>query len=493
MVNNNYGGKVMSIFFKPLGIFAFITIFCSISWAAPPYATNIEKYVDFNNIPVTGENEVPTGGGGWIYSSDKTNPGAECKISTYDNAGWCTFRNGDWDKIYISDASTRRVWGNYHYVSVSNDCSINSHCMEQVITGGMRDETKSQDCGLELANKQDYLDYLDAGKEPICKDNSFMVGEGYIYLANLKETDWSVSQGANRMSVYVKAPSYFKNGQDDDDFPARIMNIGPYSITGGHYYHYYYAEPTDGWVHLQVDTHPQHNNSFKMRNHSGYDGTKYFDEMYRMYIRVWSEAKDSLDWKGSGIAPWSVKYDGFEFWYDSEPQNDQTINSLAVAYSPSRKRFNIGFNDKYWDWDTTATYEIKYSFSPITNANYESAKYVQVVSDDRYGIPSSNKGRISKVSNYRPVVWCAFGLQLTDAASLDTEDWIYFAVKDITGRDYSGTYSEYSSEDQEIHEINGIGYMKEINLIKRIDYYLGKKEDVSPDTPLAPRDLQIVR
>lgn len=454
--------KISLIILLSLTVSIVSSILSFTTYAAAPYAQNVVVHQNADNLPPTPGDSLPTSGGGWTYfENDGYGHAGFQKNSSYINT------SNEFDKIFLYDASSRRVWENYHYLQISSAPSITGNAIEQVITGGVRDETTSDSCGVPLKDKKTYLNLIANGIDPVCKDKSYYLGEGYIYVNNINGTPFETAQKANRLSVYIKVPEYFSIG--NDTFPKRNLNIGPYSYTGGgHYYHYYYVEGNGGWIHLLVDTHPTHNNTFKMVNHPGYT-EEYFKQMYMFYVRAWNESPESLGWQGSGIAPYSIFYDDMEFYYDAEPQNDQTINSPGIGYNSTTKNFNISFNDKYWDFDSPATYEIKYSFTPITNSNYSAADFVQIRSDGRFGIQDNDLGRVSKSSTYRNMLWAPFTLKTEHQNLVQNGDRIYFAIKDISNRDYND--SSYDKiNDVATVTVEGLGELRKIDLIKRIDY-----------------------
>jgi len=454
-------------------IFLFISFHSHLLIAAPPYAINVKTLFNFDQLLPTPLSQSPTSDQYFDYFDDLS----------YGRAGWVEKAkiNGSQNKFYIYDASARHVWSNFQYAQISNAEAVRGNSFQQVITGGVRDETTNEACGsTPLLNKSNLLALVSAGVNPVCSETSYFVGEGYAYFNTTDDSPFEAAQGSNRMSIYIKTPNYFSIGGDSDSFPQRNLNIGPYStIAGGHFYHYYYLESGGGWIHLMIDTHPTHNNTFNMDGHPGYDQS-YIEGIFSFYARAWNEAPNALGWQGSGIAPYSIYYDEIEFYNDPEPQNDQTINSPGIAYSSSAKVFNMSFNDKYWNFDSPATYQIKYSFSPITNLNYNAAKPVSITYDKRFGgIASNSEGLVSKTSNYRNMLWAPFTLKIEDQDKISSQERIYFAIKDLSNRDYSNVNYDKVA-DLSLTNVAGIGNVKEVDLIKRIDFQFPLTTSTAP-------------
>lgn len=437
---------------------------------------------NFDSIPVTLENEVPADGGGWVYSSRKTNP--QYPPATYNRCGWADTDTYEGSTVYDSmstsgvDQNSPRGYKRYQYLEIDGTHFVKGNSLKQVITGGFY--SLEEDCGLQLQNKEEFLEYIDNGQDPICRDGNKRVGYPYIYIVNTSLSHNPIpfedAQGANRFSMYLKLPDHFRNGPSGNYNMAKsTINLGPYTDIGGHFYHWYYNEG-GGWIHILMDGHPQHNNAwgsaelYPYVNYGirSYD-VNYFNELYRMYVMA-MDYQDGL--VGSGVAPYATYYDEMEFYYDPEPQNDETIASPAVAFFPQRDyAFDIGLNDKYRNRpELGATYEVKYSFSPITNGNYESAKYVIILDDSRYGfIQGNNQGRITKISPYYNGVWAPFKIEESDEPLLLPGTKIFFAIKDISNRDYeSGLFDT----DGDTAIVPNTGGKRRIDLIKRIDYLI---------------------
>jgi hypothetical protein len=233
--------------------------------------------------------------------------------------------------------------------------------------------------------------------------------------------------------MYVPPGVQVVNRNPTYSSPVNNVNIGPYNNVGGHWYHRYCVSG-GGWVKFIVDGHPQWNNSWGSASDSPLGsgaindyGASYFDTMYRFYITFGP-------YSGIDTPPYFVMVDEIETSTESEPQNNETINSPSVGWYPDRGEFEISFNDKYLNVATSkSTYELRYSFSPITNANFSSCPTAVILADARFNrLTGSNSGIIVKQWPYYEEVWAPFKLQPEDHSMVTRGSHIYFAIKDVS-------------------------------------------------------------
>ncbi len=445
---------------------------------------------NFDNIPPTDENDLPADGGGWKYSSPSVNP-----QNFISNCGWynTTFYASnpdifDWITYFRNTYNSSHMgFETYAYFEIDADVAVKGNSLRIRVTGGKTEvDGTLTEAGLSLFHKKAYLDYLAADKNPI--DSSMKVGHPYLYFMNNSGTPkvpFETSQGANRLSFYVRTPSEHTNGEGGWRVPPiKTMTIGPYTgQESSHWYHQYYFEG-GGWTHVVVDGHPQHNNAWPNASYYPYPsnslrdmGTNYFTTMYRWYLTF-------NPYPGIATPPYDIWIDEVEFVYDPEPQNNETIASPSISYKITTKVFQVSFNDKYKNnGNSWATYEMRYSFSPITNANWESATPVYIQEDSRYNITANTTGQFGKSTPWYQNVWASFKLSSTDENNLKPGVYVYFAIKDISqlngdsktpitpqqGRDYETYASTFDyAGDQPV-----------LKLIKRINYLVPEK-DVIP-------------
>lgn len=196
----------------------------------------------------------------------------------------------------------------------------------------------------------------------------------------------------------------------------------PTESNNGHWYHQVTLAP-NMWVHILWDKHPSHRrggSTAPPNNPSMVEsGKDYFENHYNSYFQFQ---------KSVGSAGTSA------FWIDEmhftsaaemgEPaQNDISISSLWVGYQPSDNHWEIGWNDTSNYANHDSKYEIRWSTTPITNANFSKASLVKPL-DFAVG-----EFAIHKSNTYKNMLWTRFNLpQGTETGNSK----IYFAVKDIS-------------------------------------------------------------
>lgn len=421
-------------------------------------------FIQFDDFPVTAEASAPVSGGGWSYgitaglnSKWTKDTGYSSSPSTYNSFN-----------AFASDTyNTEHMGFNwYGFLQITDSKSMSGNSLEAAVTGGKNITTcpdPASNCngsGLELHNKQTYLDYLTNGQNPV--DGDIVVGNPYIYFMNNSSTDNPVhfesSQGTNRLSVYIWMPNGLSIGEGGYATPvARTISMGPYSDVplvdidptdtsggriGGHFYNDFGING-GGWIHVMLDGHPQHNNGFSNSSYYPFPsssfrdiGSSYFTNMYRFYIT-------SGKYNGFETPKFSIYIDDMEFVNDTEPQNNETINGVAILYNQTTQTFEVAFNDKYKNnANSYSTYELRYSFSPITNANWSSATPAYMQEHTGFHILANSNGLFQKWWPYYQSVWAGFKLSPTDMSNLTSGTTVYFAVKDIGNIDSNGNATQ---------------------------------------------------
>lgn len=457
----------------------------NISTASPPPLTSI--FQNFDSFPATKGDEIPSGGDGWQYSSDKTNINPNIARNGWIDSKLYGPGNNVQNLVnYYLDTynSTHMGFETYGYMEIDGTHAVSGNSLKITITGGKTLDNNSNivQRGLPVYAKEDTLSYKQAGNSYI--DSTSLVGHPYIYFSNTSISPNFVpfpqAQGMNRLSFYINIPAELKNGHGGyANPPQETINVGPYNGVGGHWYNRVYLEGGK-WAHILVDGHPQHNNAYSNATSFPYPsssvrnyGESFFDTMYRWYITF-------KPYTGIATPPYNIWIDEIGFINDPEPQNCETINTLAVAYDPSTKLFEISFNDKYSNnANSYSTYEVRYSFEPITNGNWDMATKVNIQSDTRYGISANTTGQFKKWWPYYQAVWAPFKIATKDEPIFTPGTTIYFAVKDVSqingdgmtpvaakaGRDYTTYASTFDYE----------GDKPALPLIKRIDFYFSEK------------------
>lgn len=512
---------------------------------------NPDIWINFDNLPATAGDDIPGSGGEWLYTTATQNPDKSYGMTAYDRAGWRSSQSYQdrsnvynyfslYPNYYYSD---HMGWPTYGYLEIDDQVAIKGNSLRYRVTGGVNGVTcpcgKDEVCssgevyscnllglqcvegasvpckgnGLEVTTKQHYLDYIEKGMEPIA--GGAKIGSPTVYFMNTGPNPSSSGQeavpfkeagGNNRLSMYVRLPPQKSNHVDNiidaRETPADTFHIGPFNDVGGHWYHVYNLQG-GGWIHVLVDGHPQHNNSFHSASLYPYPsssvrdmGYGYFATIYRWYFSVVNPYGYTAE------APYSVWLDEIEFYNDTEPQNNETINSPAVGYYPERRVFEIGFQDKYANNQYSySTYEVRYSFDQITNKNWLQATPVHIQADERinYGIAENKSGKFEKMNSYYRSVWASFRLaNKEDEERLKPGAKIYFAIKDISqvggngpvpvdGHNIYGSWAEGAGgRDYQNHGevFDFTGDSKVLNLVKRIDYTFPGVAQIQPVSPL---------
>ncbi len=224
-----------------------------------------------------------------------------------------------------------------------------------------------------------------------------------------------------------------------DSVPTRSLTIGTYACWDSgcddgegpgnqHYYHYVNVEE-GGWWYVQLDRPQIRREGAALP--TGPDptiqqgGPNYFAAFSRFYIELnynMAQSQDSY-----------YLIDEIEFWNQTETENE-AIASLAVGYNPSTGKWGISWQDMaYHDASTSegntthSTFEVRYSTSPITSANYSSATPItpEYYSGDAY---TGNTNYIRRPSSWYKQAWTRFELP----QSIVKAGTIYFAVKDVS-------------------------------------------------------------
>lgn len=453
----------------------------------PPQVGATGVFVNFNTFVADTDTSVPSDSsdGEWSFSSPTTNPNGY--ISAYGGSGWMStrsFASGSYTDVYkyvrnyMAEGNNAHMgYSTYGYLDISGDGVI-GNCLRWTTIGGYDDLGEH---GGYVSNKEAYRALIDAGNDPTALDGA-KVGHPYIYFQNTSKDPEMVAfqeaAGSNRLSMYIWLPGDVVNDSGLASYypPKVTISVGPYNSVGGHFYHRAYVQG-GGWIKFIVDGHPQHNNAWDNAAEYPYPssslrdyGEDYFRTMYRWYVTF-------LPYDGIAVPKYEVRFDEIEFYNDTEPQNNETINTPTIGYYPNKKSFEISFCDKYKNnKDSWSTYELRYSFAPITNANWGSATQVHTLTDDRFKKAIANTtGTISKQWPYYLAVWAPFKLATqVDTNSLTEGKKVYFAIKDISqsqadtldpvgyklGRNYRDNAANYDYA----------GDAPVLDLIKRIDY-----------------------
>jgi hypothetical protein len=445
-------------------------------------------FLTFDDIPVTDPDAVPQSSAAWDYKPE---------VALDKNGGWKQV-NGYPDNPSVrnlfytyspTENSTHMGFESYSYFEiVGAPHALVGNCLRHVITGGKNqttcpdpnDATSCLGNGLPLYNKDTYLAYLANGQNPA--EGGMVVGNAYSYFTNTSPRDTPVpfpeSQGMNVFSLYAKFPFSLDNDDGDVGHPSATLTVGPYShipssivyddpllegeVTGHWYNHCYVRGP--GWVHVTMSGKSEHNNSFHSAELWPYPQRSmrdlretFFNNCYRFYLAC-------HPYVGIATPPYEFLFDEMEFLSDPEQRNTETISTLCVLLNDRLGSFEISFNDKYLT-TTPAIYEVRSSFFPITNANWNQATPVHVLPEPSLNVSESTAGVVQKNAGGYRGVWAPFKLATQqDRDALVPGTTIYFAVKDISNRPYDTQPEQFDvSGDQAV-----------LHLINRIDYFIAE-------------------
>ncbi len=430
-------------------------------------------FADFNFV----NNDVTQGFTGWNYSPYGNN---DCGIYNGSNqSNMCSDPDTNgltraFLNYYNGYNNDHMGWMRWGYIDSEDTLAIEGNSLKVVLTGGAYDDNGTVAySGLEVRSKEQFDAYIANGQNPYA--DRTLPGDLTIYFTiEGNNNPFQELIGNDRLSVWVLPPEDSAFTFDSQKYsasygrPENLFAWYPFVVDadGDHYYHELSNINMGGWIHLIFDAHPIHNNGGDNNPYSYYraggrdfpgDSVSYFNNVNRFALR--GEIVRNLP------SPSYIYFDKLEAYHSSQPENDETIAGIGVGYDPVNKRFDIAFGDKYRCAECSAKYQVRYSFSPITNANFDNATLAYVTNFVR-GV-SSNRGEIVKPSNGYNQIWAGIDLEPTDKNNLTEGTTIYFAVKDISDR---SALQDRDTYDLEMVNVPGVGDVRRVDLIKTIDY-----------------------
>ncbi len=272
------------------------------------------------------------------------------------------------------------------------------------------------------------------------------------YDAKPLSTRWITHASTDRMSFYVKTEN-MKPLSTPTKISTWGYHVGTYLCWDDgcnkwegpgnqHYYHYLALNPW-AWIHVELDQHPQHRRQGSgpvLGNNPSFieSGKNYFEHMSRFYMEI----------RNSQTNPTTMHVDELKYYstQDSvEPnQNEESITSVWVGNWPEENYWEIWFSDNSFGEDgmrdtTWSTFEIKWSTSPITNANYDSATLIEPMFYTGTEYTDGEGGAFRRSSAWERGAWTRF--KLPDQIEMEASQ-IYFAIKDISIA-WSGAWTKY--------------------------------------------------
>lgn len=446
------------------------------------------NFLDFSQLSKNSEYGAP-----WKYYG----PNEHCLGWVKSQGAFC--RNDGWRFFWYYNGYQTNNMGftRYGHMVPQSDYTKNDEIL-LVATGGAYRDTNNQVkfSGLEI---QDIDSLESALQDPKVKNFATDPVPGAISLY-YKHLDPAVkipefSLKTNRLNVMVWIPKS-QLSQKRHSRIEKTSETAPHTIAmypfintgmGGHYYHNAMNRGYGHWVNVQFDSHPSHHNggqtnatgSFKEGglDYPG-DGSSYFKNMTSFSL-VFYNSRNQVDPYFMSMAPITRDYAAYE--------NEETINNLAVGLDPSKKQFDISFEDKYRCKDCNGVYEVRYSHKPINNDNWDKATPISAI--ENYFVEDDGKGTyLIKPSPYYSQVWGKVSIDNLDYESFaNSNKEIYFAVKDLSTR----TSYEHDPDDYTLVDASPSGRkMAKRDLVKTIQY---KLRDIPQVPNVSFRDMKIFK
>lgn len=467
-----------------LGIFwsscmkSLLSVFTAVTVSTAP-VINAEPDVfmsfDFQN------GELERGFDDWYYSDKESNP---CNV--YNGVSQSKLCGPDGAKLYMyynQYNNSHMGWTRYGFIDASNTVSVSGSSLKVQLNGGAY-QLPNGDVefrGIETRSKSDApLDWSDELVEAQFEESNYL-GAASLYIKGAhSEARFSNLKGKNRLSMWVLLPT---NGFDFEQISSQFSNKVSHTLswypfinrsTGGHYYHTSANVPMGGWTKIQFDAHPSHHNGGVHSDYGSFEvgGTEYAGDGLAYF--------ENITTMGLVLKGTNSKSRFEEYYIDSittdyvEYENEETINNLGVGYDPRTHRFDISFEDKYRCLKCDATYQVRYSFEPINNANFNNAFIPQyVVNFNRQ--KSNTEGLVYKPNRGYNLLWAALDIQEQHKALLTENKKIYFAVKDLSTREFIAQ----QPVDFETVTVPNVGDVRKMDLVKTIEY-----EIIPVDIPL---------
>lgn len=423
-------------------------------------------------------NNVTQGFGNWYYSDIGDN---SCDVYDGENQSkMCSNADGNGNKqsfnlYYNGYNSDHMGWTRWGYFD-SSSTAINGNSMSVIFTGGAYDNNGEVGfSGFPIKSKSQLDTFIAQGQNPYANR---VLPEGmtlYFHSNDSNDHFYPFSQlvGSDRLSVWVlpseDSPYKFENQSSVfNSRPDSTFSWYPFvnDSNGDHYYHDLSNINMGSWTHFVFDAHPLHNNSGDSNPYSYYraggsdfpgDAVSYFNNVHSFSLRGQIAANQP--------SPSTMNIDEFEAYKVNQPENDETIVGMGIGYDPNTKMFDVSFADKYRGTGCDATYEIRYSFEPITNVNYSSAALLKVTNFDR--TKNNSSGLIYKPTSGYSQIWAAVEVSDSDKSQLVDSETIYFGIKDVSDR---SALVDRDTYELETVDVPGVGQVRRIDLVKT-NYY----------------------
>jgi hypothetical protein len=432
--------------------------------------------------------EVENGFEDWVYTDRSEN---YCGVYNGDQQSTLCRADGVNMYAYYNGYNSNHMgWLRYGFIDASSDVSVSGSSLKVQIVGGAYGNAYGgvSYVGYPVKSKSMYAgEIVDPSVNTLPGDLSL-----YFKTSNSTQTFTDMAH-SNRLSVWVKMPDSYQGMETNTKFnlgaPRDSFSLYPFIDTskGGHYYHGISNVAMGGWTKLQFDAHPTHHNAGSNGVNTslpegGYaypgDGEAYFANMTTFALRE-SVSKNGPVNNAYYIDEMRLAYVPYE--------NEETISNVGVGYDPHSQVFDIAFSDKYRCGDCSANYAVRYAFSPITNATFNSAFIPQETINFNRS-QSNAEGSVLKPNNGYNQIWAALVLQDIHNRQIKEGVTIYFAIKDLSERQV-----QQDPVDFEKVNVPGLGLVEKQRLVKTIDYQIVSVNNPmvvsNSSLPIAAKDM----
>lgn len=268
-----------------------------------------------------------------------------------------------------------------------------------------------------------------------------------------------LTSSTNRMSFWL----YHENADDlintSSGLIEALLDVGTYNCSGGcptedsnaHWY-IRLTGHKGTWIHYVLNNNPDHRRGDNGQIRPGLV-SNYFRYFYKWYL-AWSGGS-------ANSVPYTWYLDNVTF---STTSNEaEHIGATWVGYWVTGNYWEIGLSDMSFGTNgasSISTYEIRWSTTPITSANFDSATRIT----PQYF--SYNTNWIRNPNPWLPYLWTRFVLP---AGTETNNKTIYFAMKDVSSPS------------------NGDGHTAPSGNIRTIDYQLHPSSYTPPAQKMPSR------
>lgn len=274
---------------------------------------------------------------------------------------------------------------------------------------------------------------------------------------NFKTHNLLQAQEAERLTYWIKLESFredFNPNNYPSDGSTNYFHVGTYNCVekggntssdsgcpnegpGNNHFYHYLGYVSGAWIKTTLTKHPNHERGVGIpsydpnvaKNATGFTG--YWEDMNIFYMEV--RAEQPASWPRSNFILDEMRFVDLQDHYEPN-QNDSSVANSWLGYWRDEDKWKIGWSDL----DTRAcetcmsTHQIKWSESPITNANFANATPVTPLfygSSQRNG--STLPGTIRKMWPNGVGYYTEF--ELPDSVEIKNKT-IYFAIKNVSAQ-----------------------------------------------------------